>query len=160
MAGVRISATGTLGSDGTLTATSVEIQPATAAGTVKEKGTSSLTLTTRDGSTVTVKVTSSTTYQVAGITTPTLADIKVGDVVMASGTKNADGSLSATAVLARAAGDFGGPGMGGPGMGGPGMGGWGRGGHGDGDWGFPGGVPANPGASPAPSSAPSSGANG
>ena len=37
VAGVRIVARGSLGSDGTLTATSVEIAPATAAGTVKEK---------------------------------------------------------------------------------------------------------------------------
>jgi hypothetical protein len=158
VAGVRISARGTLGSDGTLTATSVEIQPATAAGTVKEKGTSSLTLTIRDGSTVVVKVTSSTTYQVDGITTPTLADIKVGDVVMASGTKNADGSLSATAVRSHAAGDFGGPGMGG----GDGFGRGGHGGPGMDGWGFPGGGwgPGDPDASPAPSAAPSSGTSG
>jgi hypothetical protein len=151
VAGVRISATGTLASDGTLTTTSVQIEPAMVAGTVKEKATSSLTLTTRDGSTVVVKVSSSTTYEVDGITSPTLADVKVGDVVMASGTKNADGSLSATSVRSHAAGDFGGPGMGG----------WGRGGHGgDGGRGFPGGGWGDPDASPAPSSAPASGANG
>ena len=158
VAGVRIAARGTLGSDGTLTASSVEIQPATAAGTVKEKGSSSLTLTIRDGSTVVVKVTSSTTYEVDGVTTPTLADIKVGEVVMASGTKNADGSLTATAVRSHAAGDFGGPGMGGDD-------GFGRGGHGGpgmGGWGFPGGGrgPGDPDASPAPSAAPSSGTSG
>ena len=161
VAGVRISARGTLGSDGTLTATSVEIEPALAVGTVKEKGTDSLTLTTRDGSSVTVKVTSSTTYTVDGKTSPTLADVAVGAVVMASGTKNADGSLAATVVRAHAAGELGGPGMGGPGMGGPGMGGWGRGEHGgsDGGRGFPGGGWGGPDASPAPSTAPS-GANG
>jgi Domain of unknown function (DUF5666) len=153
VAGARIVARGTLGSDGTLTASSVEIEPATVAGTVKEKGTSSLTLTLRDGSTVVVQVSSTTTYQVEGITSPTLADVKVGDVVMASGTKNADGSLSATSVRSRAAGDFGGPGMGGPGMGWPGMGG----GHGHG---FPGGGWGDPDASPAPAASPASGANG
>ncbi len=150
VAGVRIVARGTLASDGTLTATSVEIVPAMAAGTVKEKGTSSLTLTTRDGSTVVVKVSASTTYEVAGITSPTLADVKVGDVVMARGTKSTDGSLSATSVRSHAAGDFGGPGMGG-----------GRGGHGGrGDGGFPGGGWDDPDAVPAPSTAPDSGANG
>ena len=151
VAGVRIVARGTLASDGTLTATSVEIAPAMAAGTVKEKGTSSLTLTTRDGSTVVVKVSSSTTYEVAGITSPTLADVKVGDVVMARGTKGSDGSLAATSIRSHAAGDFGGPGMGG-----------GRGGHGGrgGDGGFPGGGWDDPDASPAPSTAPDSGANG
>ena len=156
--GAQIVARGTLATDGTLTATSVDVAPATFAGTVKEKGATSLTLTTRDGSTVVVKVTSSTTYQVGGITSPTLADVKVGDVVMAAGTRNADGSLSATVVRSHAAGEFGGPGDG-FGRGGPGDDGFGRGGmpgngHG---WGFPG-VPK---ALPAPSAAPTgSGTNG
>ena len=151
VAGALIVARGTLASDGTLTATSVEIEPAMVGGTVKEKGASSLTLTIRDGSTVVVNVSSTTTYEVDGITSPTLADVKVGDVVMASGTKNADGSLSATTVRSHAAGNFGGPGMGWPGMGG------GRGGHGHG---FPGGGWGDPDASPAPSANPASGANG
>jgi len=159
--GARIVARGTLAPDGTLTATSVVVAPAASAGTVKEKGSSSLTLTTRDGSAVVVKVSASTTYQVAGVTTPTLADVKVGDVVMAAGTRNADGSLSATIVRSHAAGQFGGPGNGfGPGAmpGEPGMmfgDGFGRGGmHGDGrGWGFPG----APDDSSAPFSAPSDG---
>jgi len=159
VSGARIVARGTLGTDGTLTATSVEVAPAGAAGTVKEKSASSLTLTTREGSTVVVKVSSSTTYQVGGITTPSLADVKVGDVVIAAGTRNADGSLSATIVRSHAAGQPGGPGDGfGRGGFGPGDG-FGRGGmRGDGfGWGFPGG----PDASPAPSTAPSgSGTNG
>ena len=154
VAGAQIVARGTLATDGTLTATSVEVAPATAAGTVKEKSSSSLTLTTRDGSTVVVKVSSSTTYQVGGVTAPTLADVKVGDVVMAAGSRNADGSLTATVVRSHAAGRFGGPGdgFGGPGMPGDGFGdgfgGMRGGGHG---WGFPGG----PDDSPAPSTAPS-----
>ncbi len=155
VAGVQIVARGTLASDGTLTATSVKVAPAMAAGTVKEKSASSLTLTTRDESTVVVKVTSSTTYLVNGITSPTLADVKVGDVVMATGTRNADGSLSATVVRFRAAGQFGGSGNGfGDGFGR----GFGRGGmRGDGHgWGFPG----DPDASPAPSTAPTGGING
>jgi co-chaperonin GroES (HSP10) len=155
VAGARINARGTLASDGTLTASSVEVAPATSAGTVKEKGSSSLTLTTRDGSTVVVKVSSSTTYQVGGVTTPTLADVKVGDIVMASGTRNADGSLAATIVRSHAAGQLGGPG----GMPGSMHGdGFGRGGMRDGGpgWGFPG----DPDDS-APSTAPSgSGTNG
>jgi hypothetical protein len=135
VAGSQIVARGTLASDGTLTASSVDVAPAGSAGTVKEKGTSSLTLTTRDGSTVVVKVTSSTTYQVAGVSSPTLADIDVGDVVMASGTRNADGSLSATIVRSHAAGELGGPG--GPGgMPGDGFGRGGMRGGGPG-WGFP-----------------------
>ncbi len=127
VAGVRIVARGSLGADGTLTATSVVVEPATAWGTVKEKSATSITLTTRDDSTVVVTVTDATTYSVEGVDTATLADIEVGDVVVASGTENADGSLTATVVRSRAAGTDGGPGMGG---------GWGRG-HGRG--GMPGG---------------------
>jgi hypothetical protein len=156
VAGARIVARGTLATDGTLTASSVEVALAMSAGTVKEKGSSSLTLTTRDGSTVVVKVSSSTTYQVGGVTTPTLVDVKVGDIVMAAGSRNADGSLSATVVRSHAAGQFGGPG----GMPGPMHGdGFGRGGLRDGGpgWGFPG----DPDDSSAPSTAPSgSGSNG
>lgn len=150
VAGAQIVARGTLATDGALTATSVDVSPAMAAGTVKEKSASSLTLTTRDGSTVVVKVTSSTSYLVDGITSPGLADVKVGDVVMATGSRNADGSLSATVVRSHAAGQFGGPGNGfGDGFGRGGM----RGGHG---WGFPGDLDA----SPAPSTAPTGGTNG
>ena len=175
--GAQLVARGTLAADGTLTASSVEVAPATSAGVVKEKGSSSLTLTTRDGSTVTIKVSSSTTYQVGGVTTPTLADVKVGDVVMAAGSRNADGSLSATVVRSHAAGMFGGPGgmfggpggmFGGPGggFGGPGGGfggmtgdGFGRGGMRGGGHGW--GLPGDPDAAPAPSTAPTgSGTNG
>lgn len=144
VAGVRILAEGTLGSDGTLTASSVVVEPARAGGTVKEKSSSSITLTQRDGSTIVVKVTSATTYAVEGVASATLADIAVGAQVMASGTSNTDGSLTATSVQARAAGMDGGPGMGG---------GWGRG-HGPGGDGFPGwgpGQDGSPDASPTPS---------
>jgi hypothetical protein len=150
VAGARIVARGTLAADGTLTATSVEVNAAKAVGTVKEKSASSITLTTRDDSTVVVKVDSGTTYQIDGVTSPTLADIEVGAVVMASGTRNADGSLTATVVRSWAAGQDGGPGMGGWGRGG-------HGGHGGPGWGMPGDLDDEA----APSSAPSgSGTNG
>ncbi len=147
VAGVRIVASGSLGTDGTLTATSVAVEPAVASGTVKEKTATSITLTTRDDETVVVTVTDATTYSVSGVETATLADIAVGAVVAASGTENADGSLTATVVRARAAGTDGGPGMGG---------GWGRGhgGGGMGGDGLPGWGPGDdvdPDASPLPS---------
>lgn len=147
VAGVRILARGSLGADGTLTAASVVVEPATAWGTVKEKSATSITLTTRDDATAVVKVTDATTYSVEGVESATLADIKVGAVVLASGTENVDGSLTATVVRSRAAGTDGSPGMGG---------GWSRG-HG---WGvmpggeFPGwgpGEDAPPDAPPLPS---------
>jgi endonuclease YncB( thermonuclease family) len=158
--GARIVARGTLATDGTLTATSLEVAPATSAGVVKEKGASSLTLTTRDGSTVTIKVSSSTTYRVGGVDSPTLADVKVGHVVMAAGSRNADGSLSATVVRSHAAGMFGGPGGGFGGMPGPMPGdGFGRGGMRGGGHGW--GLPGDPDSAPPRSTAPTgSGTNG
>jgi endonuclease YncB( thermonuclease family) len=158
--GARIVARGTLATDGTLTATSLEVAPATSAGVVKEKGASSLTLTTRDGSTVTIKVSSSTTYRVGGVDSPTLADVKVGHVVMAAGSRNADGSLSATVVRSHAAGMFGGPGGGFGGMPGPMPGdGFGRGGMRGGGHGW--GLPGDPDSAPPRSTGPAgSGTNG
>lgn len=157
--GDRIVFRETRGDDGTFTITAIQVIQPAVAGTVKEKSSSSLTLTTGDGSTVVIKVSSSTIYQVRGVDSPTLADVNVGDVVMAAGSRNADGSLSATVVRSRAAGQFGGP-WGGPGDGFGGMPGDGfgrggmRGGHG---WGFPG----DSDAVPAPSTAPTgSGTNG
>jgi hypothetical protein len=79
----------------------------------------------------------------------------VGDVVMASGTHNADGSLSATVVRSHAAGQFGGPGDGFGGGPGDGFGHGGMRGDGHG-WGFP----DDPDASPAPSNAPTGSTNG
>ncbi|MCU0483689.1 MAG: DUF5666 domain-containing protein [Chloroflexi bacterium] len=139
--GVRISAEGTLAADGTLTAATVKVSPAMVAGTVATKASDSFTLTTRDGSTVTVKVTSATTYQAAGVTSPTLANVTVGAAVAAQGTRTSDGSLTATVVRIGVGGGRGWDGdewggMMGPGMmdGGRGMGrGFGPGGQWDDD---------------------------
>ena len=116
--GIRISAEGTQASDGTFTAANVVVAPATVAGTVASKASNSFTLTTRDGSTVTVNVTSSTTYQAQNVTSPGLKDVTVGATVAAQGTRTSDGSVTATVVRIGVAG-------------GPG---WGRGWDGD-DWG-------------------------
>jgi hypothetical protein len=115
------------GTDGTYTVTAVTVVEPHVGGTVTAVGASSITLTDRDGATVTVAVTSATTYEVAGKTTATLADVTAGMMVMATGTRNADGSLTATAVRAFT-----------PGQGGPGMDGRGGGRHG-GPWGGQGG---------------------
>lgn len=82
---------------------------------------SSITVARRDGTTATIKVTGDTTYKVAGADA-TLADVKVGMVLMAEGTENSDGSLTAAAVRAGTFGDRG-----------PGKGGFGRGDHDGGD---------------------------
>lgn len=86
--------------------------PPAAMGTVASVGTNTFTLTDRDGKTVTVDVSSTTTYREAGVTSPTLADVKVGSHVAVFGTE-AGSTVTATSV----------------GIGMPG----GPGGHGDGD---------------------------
>ncbi len=128
--GIRIAAEGSLASDGTFTAAAVEVAPATVIGTVASKDSSSFTVTTRDGSTVTVKVSSSTTYQAPNVTNPSLTNVTVGVIVAAQGTRNSDGSLSAGVVRIGVAG---GRGWGSPGwdgddgmMGGPGDRGFGK----------------------------------
>ena len=133
--GAVVDAEGTTAADGTFTATLVTIQPAVAVGTVSAKTATSITLKIRDGSSLTVKVDSTTTYQVAGATAATLSDVAVGAIVMAEGTRSSDGTFSATVVRAMATGRGVAPGM----RGGPGMP-WGRG------------APGSQ-ASPAPSSA-------
>ncbi|MBP1705244.1 MAG: hypothetical protein H6Q36_983 [Chloroflexi bacterium] len=156
--GSRINAEGTLASDGTFTASTVRVAPATTAGTVASKASDSFTVTTRDGSTVTVKVTSSTTYQVQDVSSPTFANVTVGVTVAAQGTRNSDGSLTASVVRVGAGGPGWGRGMDDDdwgGMMGPGMMGGDRGmgrGFGPGGWGD--------GQNPAPSASPSANTQG
>jgi len=125
--GAAVDAEGTTATDGTFTAALVTIRAAQAGGTVTAKTGTSITVTTRDGSSLKIDVDSSTTYLVAGTTAPTLSNVAVGAIVIAEGTRTTDGTFSATVVRAFAAGSGFGPGMG-PGMrGGRGMP-WGPGG--------------------------------
>jgi hypothetical protein len=95
--GSRIHAEGTVSGD-TFTATRVRVEPAVAGGEVTAKTSSSITVKGRDGKTTTIHVTSATTYKVRGKDAATLADIAVGDLLIASGKARADGSLDATQV--------------------------------------------------------------
>ena len=125
--GAAVDAEGTTATDGTFTAALVTIRAAQAGGTVTAKTGTSITVTTRDGSSLKIDVDSSTTYLVAGTTAPTLSNVAVGAIVIAEGTRNTNGTFSATVVRAFAAGSGFGPGIG-PGMrGGRGMP-WGPGG--------------------------------
>ena len=72
---------------------------------------STITVKQRDGTSATIKVTATTTYNVAGAAAK-LADVKVGMFLVAEGTKNTDGSLTAAAVRAGTSGGRG-PGDGG-----------------------------------------------
>ena len=137
VSGVRVDIQGEVASDGTFSATVVNVAPSAVGGTVSAKSGDTITVKDREGTSVTVRVTSSTTFQVKGVTNATIADIAVGDVIQAQGTHDADGSITATIVRAGAAAQFGpGPMMRGPGMREP----WGAGGQGP--------APANPGGVP------------
>lgn len=57
-----------------------------------------ITGTGRNGATKMIKVTSSTTYH-RGSTTISLGDLAKGNVILAMGTKNSDGSLTATSIM-------------------------------------------------------------
>jgi hypothetical protein len=122
--------------DGSFTIDSVTVILPHAGGQVTAINGSTIAVKDRDGSTVTIKVTGSTTYDLDGATAA-LSDIKVGMFLDAEGTQNSDGSLTATTVQA---GDQGGPG-------GPGVG---HGPDGDNDG-------ANPNATAAPSATSSAG---
>ncbi len=135
--GVRVDIQGEVAPDGTFTATVVNVAPSAVGGTVSAKSGDTITVKDRAGTSVMVQVTSSTTFQVKGVASATIASIAVGDVIQAQGTLNADGSISATIIRAGAAGQLGpGPMMGGPGMRGP----WRGSGQGP--------APANPGGVP------------
>ncbi len=73
-------------------------KPPTAGGTVKSVGTDTFTLTTRDGSTVTVDVGSSTTYRDPSVSSPSFADVKAGEHVAVVGSESSS-TVTATTVL-------------------------------------------------------------
>ncbi len=124
VAGVRIDAEGTVDSAGTFTATAIRIAPSVVMGTVASKTADTIVVTTSDGKSITVKVSSSTKYLVPGVSNATLANVTVGDRIMAEGKLESDGSLTADGVAAGAAGQgMPGKGWGRGHMGG--MGGWG-----------------------------------
>ena len=107
--------------DGSFTIDSIAVIPPHAAGEVTAVSGSTITITGRDDSTVTVTVTGDTTYEVNG-DDATLADVKVGMFLVAEGTENAAGSLTATDVKAADPDAFPGPGRHGFKFGGPGWG--------------------------------------
>jgi hypothetical protein len=100
--------------DGTYTIDAIRVILPSVGGQVSAVGSSTITVTQRDGTSATIHVDSATTYQVDGVTTATLSDIKVGNFVMAQGELRTDGSLDASQVTS---GFRGGPGRGGHGHG-------------------------------------------
>jgi Domain of unknown function (DUF5666) len=104
--GSMIVASGTRGSDGSFTATSVTVRLPLVFGTVSNVGSGTITITRPDGTTLTVHVGSATQIAVAGVGTAQLSDIKAGMAVVAEGLQRADGSLDATTIRAGQAGTF------------------------------------------------------
>jgi hypothetical protein len=88
----------TKATDGTYSITKIVVVMPSLAGSVTAKTADTITITRRDGTTATIHVTSSTTYTVQGLTSPTLADIAVGAQVRAEGTLRTDGSLDASSA--------------------------------------------------------------
>ena len=86
--------------NGTYTIDAIAVIPPHAGGTVSAISGSTITVTQPDGTSATIKVGSTTTYDVAGNNSAALTDIKTGMVLMATGTRNSDGSLNATTVRA------------------------------------------------------------
>ncbi len=85
--------------NGTWTIDSIVVILPHAGGEVTKVSGSTITLTQRDGTSATIIVNGQTTYNVNGAAAK-LADVKVGMFLVAEGTKNADGSLTATQVRA------------------------------------------------------------
>ena len=71
--------------------------PPAAFGTVASVGADTFTVTTRDGTKVTVDVSGTTTYVDPGVTTPSFTDVKVGDHVAVFGTDSSN-TVTATKV--------------------------------------------------------------
>lgn len=104
--------------DGSYTIDAIVVIPPHAGGAVTAISGSTITVQRRDGSTATIKVTSTTTYNVNGTDGAALGDVEVGMLLVAEGTESSDGSLTATAVRAATPGSM--PGPAGHGFRGPG----------------------------------------
>lgn len=96
--GTMVDAAGLVSGD-TFTAITVRIRLAMAGGEVTAKTSDSITVKDRTGTTRVIHVTGSTTYEVRGKPSgASLADIAMGDRVIAAGTLRADGALDAVNV--------------------------------------------------------------
>jgi hypothetical protein len=124
--GDRIAFRQTLEDDGTWTIDAIGVILPHVGGEVTAVDGSTITVERRDGESATINVNADTEYLVNG-DDGNLADVEVGMVLIAEGTEDADGTLTATEVHAFEPGGFfeGRPGFGGPG--GPRGFGWGFG---------------------------------
>ena len=98
--GDRVRFRQTVHDSGTWTVTAIAVVTPSVFGQVTAVDGDSITLSQRDGSTVTVHVGSSTEFTVSGETGKSVSDIEVGMIAAASGEENGDGSLDAARVRA------------------------------------------------------------
>jgi hypothetical protein len=98
--GTKAVVLGTSTGDNALTATTVRVAADKAVGTVTAKTADTITITKRNGSTVTVHVDADTTYLVPGIENADLGDVAVDMAIGVSGRERADGSIDADVVAA------------------------------------------------------------
>jgi Domain of unknown function (DUF5666) len=98
--GSEVVVQGTQSSGNTIAAISVAIAQPRVSGEVTAKTASTITIKKYDGTTQVINVTGSTTYHVSGSSSATLAQITVGMAIVAEGTQNSDGTLTATSVSA------------------------------------------------------------
>jgi hypothetical protein len=97
--GDQIAFRQTLEDDGSWTIDAVAVILPHVGGEVTAVSGSTITIERRDGTTATITVNGDTEYQVNG-DNAALADVEVGMFLVAAGTENADGSLTATDVRA------------------------------------------------------------
>jgi hypothetical protein len=102
--GSIVVVTGSEGSGDAFTASTVRVQVRLdrVFGEVTATTKDSITVKQRDGSTVTLKVGTATKFAVRGAASPALGDIAIGMKLVAIGTRNVDGSLTASLVEGRA----------------------------------------------------------
>lgn len=96
----------TLETNGSWTIDSIVVILPHAGGEVTKISGSTITVDQRDGTTATITVNGQTKYSVNGDDSAALSDVKVGMFLVAEGTKNSDGSLTATQVKAATPGTF------------------------------------------------------
>ena len=96
--GTTVVVRGTGTGDNAMTALTVRTKPDRVVGKVTTKTADTITITKRDGSTVTVHVDGDTTYRVAGVENADFGDVSVDMAIGVSGRERADGSIDADAV--------------------------------------------------------------
>ena len=98
--GDRIRFRQTVDDSGNYTVTAIAVVSPSVFGQVTAVDGDSITLSQRDGSSVTVHIDAATEFTVSGETGKSVSDIEVGMIAVASGEQNDDGSLDATRVRA------------------------------------------------------------